>query len=103
MPLPDWMGLIPLEACSVPPDDDDEAAGDALPLAALADDWLAAADVPGTVAALTAENTPTAASAPSAAPVVSRLSRRMASSRARILAWVGCLLSITVRKLEGLR
>jgi hypothetical protein len=44
--------------------------------------------MPGMVAALTAPNTPTPASAPTAAPVVSRLSRRNAASRARILFWV---------------
>jgi hypothetical protein len=41
--------------------------------------------MPGMVAALTAPNTPTPASAPTAAPVVSRLSKRNAASRARIL------------------
>jgi hypothetical protein len=44
--------------------------------------------VPGMVDALTAPSTPTPASAPTATPVVSRLSRRKAASRARILSWV---------------
>jgi hypothetical protein len=44
--------------------------------------------MPGMVDALTAPKTPTPASAPMAAPVVSRLSRRNAASRARILSWV---------------
>jgi hypothetical protein len=49
--------------------------------------------MPGMVEAPTAPNTPTPASAPTAAPVVSRLSRRKAASRARILFWV--LVSMT--------
>jgi hypothetical protein len=44
--------------------------------------------MPGMVEALTAPNTPTPASAPTAAPVVSRLSWRSAASRARILFWM---------------
>lgn len=44
--------------------------------------------MPGMVEALTAANTPTPASAPTAAPVVSLLSRRKAASRARTLFWV---------------
>jgi hypothetical protein len=52
---------------------------------------LAACDVeavPGIVDALTAPSSPTPARAPRAAPVVSRLSKRYAASRARILSWV---------------
>ena len=53
---------------------------------AVVDDWFDDADVPGMVAALTTAKTPTPANAPIAAPAVNRLRRRMASSRARILA-----------------
>lgn len=47
--------------------------------------------LPGMVAALTALNSPTPATAAKAAPTVRRLSRRIAASRARIrrsVAWV---------------
>jgi len=44
--------------------------------------------VPGMVDALTAPRTPTLANAATAAPVVRRLSRRNAASRARILSWI---------------
>src|SRR6266850_2109272 len=43
---------------------------------------------PGMVDALTAPSTPTPASAPTPTPVVKRLSRRNAASRARTLSWV---------------
>jgi hypothetical protein len=44
--------------------------------------------VPGIVWALTAASRPTPTSALTAAPVVSRLRRRMAASRARTLSWI---------------
>jgi hypothetical protein len=44
--------------------------------------------VPGIVWALTAANTPTPTSALTAAPVVSRLRKRMAALRARTLSWI---------------
>ncbi len=49
--------------------------------------------VPGTVCALITPNRPTPTSALTAAPVVSRLRRRMAASRARTLSWVLSLIS----------
>jgi hypothetical protein len=49
---------------------------------------VAVVEVPGMVCAPIAANTPTPRSALKAAPVVSRLSRRMAASRARTLACV---------------
>ncbi len=49
---------------------------------------VAVMEVPGMVCALIAPNTPTPRSALKAAPVVSRLRRRMAASRARTLACV---------------
>ena len=52
--------------------------------------------VPGMVYALTAPNRPTPITALNAAPVVSRLSRRMAASRARTLSWVVSLVSMRV-------
>jgi hypothetical protein len=45
-------------------------------------------EVPGMVDALTAPNTPTPATADTAAAVVRRLSRRIAASRARILSCI---------------
>lgn len=68
------------------------------PLVTPVEDWPAEAEVPGMVAALTTPNTPTPANAARAAPVVSRLRRRSASSR-RSLAWIGWSLSITITKL----
>jgi hypothetical protein len=50
--------------------------------------------VPGIVLALMAPNRPTPMTALIAAPVVNRLSRRMAASRARTLAWVVSLFSM---------
>jgi hypothetical protein len=50
--------------------------------------------VPGIVFALNAPNRPTPTSALTAAPVVSRLRRRMAASRARTLSWVVSLISM---------
>ncbi|HVH62704.1 MAG TPA: hypothetical protein VNA65_03790 [Candidatus Dormibacteraeota bacterium] len=47
-----------------------------------------AVELPGIVEALTTPKIPTPATAASAAPVVSRFSRRIASSR-RSLAWIG--------------
>jgi hypothetical protein len=66
------------------------------PVVALDDDEVEVAvlavcevvEVPGMVDALTAPSTPTPASAPTATLVVSRLSMRIAASRARILSWV---------------
>jgi hypothetical protein len=52
--------------------------------------------VPGIVLALMAAKRPTPRSELMAAPVVSRLSRRMAASRARTLAWVVSLVSMPV-------
>jgi hypothetical protein len=52
--------------------------------------------VPGIVLALMAPNRPTPMTALIAAPVVSRLRRRMAASRARTLAWVVSLVSMGV-------
>ncbi len=49
---------------------------------------VALLEAPGTVLALIAAKTPTPTRALTAAPVVSRLSRRMAASRARTLACV---------------
>jgi hypothetical protein len=49
---------------------------------------VAVFEVPGMVCAPIAANTPTPSSALKAAPVVSRLRRRMAASRARTLACV---------------
>jgi hypothetical protein len=50
--------------------------------------------VPGIVLALMAPKRPTPMTALIAAPVVSRLRRRMAASRARTLAWVVSLFSM---------
>jgi hypothetical protein len=50
--------------------------------------------VPGIVWALTAPSTATPTSALTAAPVVSRLSRRIAASRARTLSWIVSLISM---------
>src|SRR6202521_5325117 len=58
---------------------------------------------PGMVAALTALNTPTAPMAARAAPVVRRLSVRIAASRARILVSVSFLVLSMFRKLAGRR
>jgi len=52
--------------------------------------------VPGSVFALMAPNRPTPMTALMAAPVVSRLRRRRAASRARTLAWVVSLVSMVV-------
>src|ERR1700693_6384148 len=49
---------------------------------------------PGMVWALTAPSTPTPTSALIAAPVVSRLRRRRAASRARTLSWIVALISM---------
>jgi len=49
---------------------------------------------PGIVWALTAPSTPTPTSALTAAPVVSRLRRRRAASRARTLSWIVALISM---------
>ena len=51
-------------------------------------------EVPGIVCALIAPSTPTPTSALTAAPVVSRLSSRMAASRARTLSWIVSLISM---------
>jgi hypothetical protein len=58
---------------------------------------------PGIVAALTALNTPTAPMAASAAPVVRRLSVRIAASRARILVSASFLVLSMFRKLAAWR
>jgi hypothetical protein len=52
--------------------------------------------LPGIVWALTAPNRPTPMRALTAAPVVRRLSRRIAASRARTLSWVVSLGSMRV-------
>ena len=49
---------------------------------------------PGIVCALIAPSTPTPTSALTAAPVVSRWSRRIAASRARTLSWIVSLVSM---------
>jgi len=49
---------------------------------------------PGIVCALTAPKRPTPTSALTAAPVVSRLRRRIAASRARTLSWIVSLVSM---------
>jgi hypothetical protein len=87
MPEPLLDEVTPLEGCS-PLDeleeleDEDDVVFDGDPLVA---------DVPGMVAALTAAKTPTAATAPTAAPTVRRLSNRSAASRAstRVLSMPG--------------
>lgn len=61
---------------------------------AVEDDEVEALVVPGIVFALIAPNRPTPMTALIAAPVVSRLRRRMAASRAPILAWVVSLFSM---------
>ena len=90
MPLPDCVEPRPLDGWSAAePDEEGEAGELALevaPVDAVLDDGFVAADVPGMVAPLTTAKTPTPANAPMAAPAVSRLRRRMASSRERILA-----------------
>lgn len=112
MPLPDCVEPSPLDEPKKPEEleleeldveDVDEPRPEPAPVDAVADGWLDARDVPGRVAALTAANTHTPANAPRATPVVSRLRRRIASSRASILVWVRCWFSITMRKLEGRR
>jgi hypothetical protein len=50
--------------------------------------------VPGTVYAPIAPSRPTPTTALTAAPAVSRLSRRIAASRARTLSWIVFLLSM---------
>jgi len=59
------------------------------------------ADVPGIVAALTAANTPTAASEPAAAPTVRRSSIRKAASRERTRARVAFVISMGPSLKEG--
>ena len=111
MPLPDWDEPRPLEGCRELEEDVDaedegepeEVVVDVALVDAVVDDRLDDAEVPGMVAALTTAKTPTPANAPIAAPAVSRLRRRIASSRARILAWVRFRFSITMRKLESSR
>jgi hypothetical protein len=66
-------------------DDEDEAVVD-VPAVVLV--------VPGIVYALNAPRRATPATALTAAPVVSRLRRRMAASRARTLSWVVSLISM---------
>jgi hypothetical protein len=67
-------------------DDEDEAVVDVLAVELLV--------VPGIVDALNAPRRATPATALTAAPVVSRLRRRMAASRARTLSWVVSLISM---------
>ena len=67
-------------------DDEDEAVVDVLAVELLV--------VPGIVYALNAPRRATPATALTAAPVVSRLRRRMAASRARTLSWVVSLISM---------
>jgi hypothetical protein len=66
--------------------EEDEDAVEVLAVALLA--------VPGIVWALTAPSMPTPTSALTAAPVVSRLRRRMAALRARTLSWIVCSISM---------
>jgi hypothetical protein len=70
---------------------DDEELDEVVAVEVLA---VALVEVPGIVCALTAPSTPTPTSALTAAPVVSRLSRRMAASRARTLSWIVSLISM---------
>jgi hypothetical protein len=86
-PEPLLVELTPLEGCSpldevAELDDEDDVVFDADALVE---------DAPGMVAALTAAKTPTAATAPTAAPTVRRLRRRSAASReiARVLSMLG--------------
>lgn len=74
---------IPFEDCMVELDENEELDVDELPeeVEAVTED----ADVPGIVAALTAANMPTPATAAKDTPAVRRCSRRRASSRER--AW----------------
>jgi hypothetical protein len=67
-------------------DDDDVVEVDVLELDVLA--------VPGMVCALIAPSKPTPTTALTAAPAVSRLSRRIAASRARTLSWIVSLVSM---------
>ncbi len=114
MPLPDDEPT-PLEPPSPRngepefPNDDDEVDEDDVEEedGAVALDPLAVpalcADAPGIVAALTAAKTPTPAAAASATPVVIRLSRCMALSRASMRRCVSCMVPFIVRKLERRR
>jgi hypothetical protein len=86
--------LTPLDDCSPVEDDSDDVAEESVDEEAVLD--VPAVEVgeledPGIVAALTALNTPTAPMAARAAPVVRRLSVRIAASRARILVSVSFL------------
>jgi hypothetical protein len=106
MPPPDDE-LTPLDDWS--PSDDDVDDEDEVDVDDESDDEEAVPDVPaveleeveapGIVAALTALNTPTAPIAARAAPVVRRLSVRIAASRARILFSVSFLVLSMFRKL----
>ena len=76
----------------------DEAEVDEDELALVADVVAVVDVVPGIVYALTAVSMPTPATAANAIPVVSRLSRRIAASRARTL---DCVLASMVRESAG--
>ncbi|HEX2679720.1 MAG TPA: hypothetical protein VHQ03_00325, partial [Candidatus Dormibacteraeota bacterium] len=100
-PVPDVAGPTPLEASPLDDELEDEVADDdesALDVAA-APAELEGVDEPGMVAALTALKSPTPATAARAAPVVMRLSSRIAASLASILASSVCL--FMVWKLAG--
>ena len=90
--------LTPLEDCR-PSDELEVMDGlDVDDVEAIAPDDEAEAEVvPGIVAALTAPKTPTPATAASAAPTVSRLSRRTAASRACMRRSVLCVRSMGER------
>src|ERR1700674_5070197 len=101
-PLDDWS---PLDD-DVDDEDDDDVDDESVDEEAVFD--VPAVEVeeledPGMVAALTALNTPTAPMAARAAPVVRRLSVRIAASRARILVSVSFLVLSMFRKLAGRR
>ena len=91
--------LTPLEGCN--PDEavlDEELDVDEVELDTVAEPEVAEV-VPGIVDALITASMPTPAQAEMATPVVRRLSVRIASSRARTLAWLAALVSM-VRKLR---
>jgi hypothetical protein len=104
--LPDGAEMTPVDDPSssdesVEDEEDVEDVEDACDVELLeAVDWLDDADAPGMVTPASVAKTPTPANAPIAVTTVNRFSRRMPSSRASILAWVGCVFSITIRKLE---
>ncbi len=98
-PPDDWSPEVELLLELVEEDDDVEPDVDDVEVVLVAP--VPAAAVPGTVAALTAANTPVAANATMATPAVSWLMNRWAPSRAEILDWTDCVVC-TVRSSPGL-